>query len=126
VPRAEVACGRVGNDGEGMVAQLVMPALRSHWGQLLAWPPAGVFAWRGESSPTCVGSGARALGLRRVSWPTHKSEPGEVEQGRDFSCEAATSRARQRLVLGIPLVGNWSEVQPTGRRLDVLPVWVLT
>jgi hypothetical protein len=26
----------------------------------------------------------------------------------------------------IPLVGNWSEMQPTGRRLDVLPVWFLT
>jgi hypothetical protein len=23
-------------------------------------------------------------------------------------------------------MGNWSEMQPTGRRLDVLPVWVLT
>jgi hypothetical protein len=28
--------------------------------------------------------------------------------------------------VGIPLVGNWSEMQPTGQRLDVLPVWVLT
>jgi hypothetical protein len=116
VPRAELACGRVGNDGEEMVAQLVMPVLRSRWGQLLAWPPAGVFAWRGESSPTCVGSGARALGLRRVSWTTHKSEPGGGRarqrlfvRGGDFSCEAETC-------LGDPscreLVGgaaNWSE-----------------
>jgi hypothetical protein len=23
-------------------------------------------------------------------------------------------------------VGNWSEMQPTGRKRDVLPVWVLT
>jgi hypothetical protein len=23
-------------------------------------------------------------------------------------------------------VGNWSEMQPTGRRPDILPVWVLT
>jgi hypothetical protein len=46
--------------------------------------------------------------------------------GGDLSSEAETSRARRRLVVGIPLVGNQSEMQPTGRRLDVLPVWVLT
>jgi hypothetical protein len=28
--------------------------------------------------------------------------------------------------VGVPLVGNWSEMQSTGQRLDVLPVWVLT
>jgi hypothetical protein len=27
---------------------------------------------------------------------------------------------------GTPLVGNWSEMLPTGRKHDVLPVWVLT
>jgi hypothetical protein len=37
-----------------------------------------------------------------------------------------TCRARRRLVTGIPLVGNWSEMQPTSQRQDVLPVWVLT
>jgi hypothetical protein len=42
------------------------------------------------------------------------------------SCEVETSRARQRLVVGVPLVGNWSVMQPTGRRLHVFPVWVLT
>jgi hypothetical protein len=77
-------------------------------------------AWHGEPFPTRVGGGARALGSRCVSWPTYQSEP---EGGR----------ARRSLVMrggdllwGIPLVGNWSDMQPTGRRLDVLPVWVLT
>jgi hypothetical protein len=28
VPRAEFACGRVGDDGDGMAAQPVKPALR--------------------------------------------------------------------------------------------------
>jgi hypothetical protein len=41
-------------------------------------------------------------------------------------CEAEACRAWRRLVVGVPLVGNWSEMQPTGRRLDVLPVRVLT
>jgi hypothetical protein len=47
-------------------------------------------------------------------------------RGGDLSCEAETCRARRRLVVGILLVGNWSEMQPTSRRLDVLPMWVLT
>jgi hypothetical protein len=49
-----------------------------------------------------------------------------VVRGVDLSCEAETCCARRRLVVGIPLVGNWSEMQPTSQRLDVLPVWVLT
>jgi hypothetical protein len=48
-----------------------------------------------------------------------------VVRGGDLSCEAETSRVRRRLVVGIPLV-NWSEMQPTSRRLDILSVWVLT
>jgi hypothetical protein len=47
-------------------------------------------------------------------------------RGEDLSCEAKTSRARRRLVVTVRLAGSWSEMQPTGRRLDVLPVWVLT
>jgi hypothetical protein len=47
-------------------------------------------------------------------------------RGGDLSCEAETCRARRRLVVGILLVGTWSEMQPTSRRLDVLPMWVLT
>jgi hypothetical protein len=49
----------------------------------------------------------------------------EICRGVDLSCEAEI-RARQRLVVGVPLMGNWSEMQPTGQRLGVLPVWVLT
>jgi hypothetical protein len=47
-------------------------------------------------------------------------------RGEDLSCEVETHRARRRLVVGVPLVGNWSKMQPTGRRLDALPVWLLT
>jgi hypothetical protein len=49
-----------------------------------------------------------------------------VVQGVVLSCEAETSRARRRLVVGVPLARNWSKMQPTVQRLDVLPVWVLT
>jgi hypothetical protein len=48
VPRAELACGRVGDDGDGMAAQLVNLALRLLSGELLAWPPAVVLAWQAE------------------------------------------------------------------------------
>jgi hypothetical protein len=51
----------------------------------------------------------------------------------ESSCEDETCRARRRLAVrggdlswGIPLVGNWSEIQPSGRNRDILPVWVLT
>jgi hypothetical protein len=39
-------------------------------------------------------------------------------RSRRRSCEAETRQ-------GIPLVENWSEMLPIGRRLDVLPVWIL-
>jgi hypothetical protein len=69
-------------------------------------------------SSTCRGGGARAPGLNRSR--------EELVRGGDSSCEAETPRARQRLFGGIPLVGNWSKMLPTGRKYDVLPVWVLT
>jgi hypothetical protein len=116
---AELACGRVGDDGDGMAAQPVRPTLRLLSGQLLAWPPAVVFAWCGESFPHVRRWWCSRLGLALCAMAHAPVGAG----GR--SCEAETYRARRRLVVRIPLVGNWSEMQPTGRRLDVLPVWVL-
>jgi hypothetical protein len=86
----------------------------------------------GNRSPTHFGGGACAPGSRCVSWRTHQLEQGRararrrlVVRGGDLSCEVETCRVRRRLVRGIPLVGNWSKMLPTGRRLDVLPVSVL-
>jgi hypothetical protein len=98
VPRAELACGRVGDDGDGMTVQQGRPALR-----LLSRPAAcmsrelvylhGV----GNRSPTCRGGDVRSSRSRRVSWPTPQSELREA-------------RARRRLVGGGPssreLVGD--------------------
>jgi hypothetical protein len=146
VPRAKFVCGRVGHDANGMAAQPGRPALR-----LLSKPTAFMAAnWcicmaRGVIPPTRHGKGARASGSRRVSWPTH-GVGGELVRGGDLLCEAETCRARRRLVVrdgdlsgeaetcrarrrlvvGILLVGNWSEMLPTGRNRDFLPVWVLT
>jgi hypothetical protein len=120
VPRADLAYGGVGDDGDGMAVQLIRPALKllsrpaAHAGRQLVCLH-GV----GNRFPTCRGEDARALGSRRVSWPMLQSELGtEAEAScarRGSSCEAETCRARCRLVGGGPsvreLVGdvlNWS------------------
>jgi hypothetical protein len=127
VPRAELACGRVRDNVDGMVVQPDIPALR-----LLSGPAACMTA----SWCVCM---AQGIVPPRVSvvvlapraraachGPRTSRSRGEVVRGSGWSCEAETSRARQRLLVGIPLVGIWSEMLPTGRRLDVLQVWVLT
>jgi hypothetical protein len=121
VPRAKLACGRVGDNVDGMAVQPGRPALR-----LLSGPAAcmgrqlvplhGV----GNRSPMRHGGGARAPDLRHVSWPTPRSESGGARARRILAV-----RGRD-LSEGIPLVGNWSEMLPTGRKHDVLPVWALT
>jgi hypothetical protein len=85
VPRAELACGRVGDDGDVMATQPVRPALR---------PLPGWVACMAASCCTCTmwgivpphGTCAARLGPRT---------------SRDW-----TSRARRRLIVGVPLVGN--------------------
>jgi hypothetical protein len=121
VPRAELVCSRVGDDGNGMVVQLSRSALR-----LLSGPAARTdrqlvcLHGAGNRSPTRRGGDVRVLGSWRVFWLTPQSESG-------------TARARRRLVVRggdcseeVPLVGNWSEMLPTGQDQDVLPVMVLT
>jgi hypothetical protein len=133
VPRAELACGRVGVDGDGITAQPVRPALRllSGWASCMAAsccscmareiipPHASVVVpepWAFVARPGPCASRSRTCCARQRL----------VVRGVDLSCKAETSRARRRLIVGFPLVGNWSEMQPTGRRLDVFPVWILT
>jgi mono/diheme cytochrome c family protein len=120
VPRAKLACRRVGDDVNGMVAQSDIPVLR-----LLSGPAACMAtSWficmaRGVIPPRVI---AKVLAPQAcaVCHGPHQLELGEA-------------RARQILVVrgedlseGILLVGNWSEMQPTGQKRDVLPVWVLT
>jgi hypothetical protein len=50
-----------------------------------------------------VGGGARAVRLG-----PHASRAGLLVRGGDLSC-----------VVGVPPVGNWSEMQPTGRLASV-------
>jgi hypothetical protein len=153
VPRANLACGRVGDDVDGTAVQPVIPVLR-----LLLGPAACMgrqlvpLHGAGNCTPTRRGGGACASGSHCVSWPTPQSESSSCEaetcrarrrlivRGGDLPCETETCRARRRLAMRdgdlsceaetcrgeIPLAGNWSETLPTGRKHAVLPVWVLT
>jgi hypothetical protein len=64
-------------------------------------------------SPVRVGGDARAVrpGPRTSQSQTPRARWRLVMRGGDLSCEAETCRARRRRV---PLVGNWSKMQPTG------------
>jgi hypothetical protein len=116
VPRAELACHRAGDDGDGMAVQLSRPTLRPLSGiatrtgcQLVCLH--GV----GNRSPTRRGEYVHVLGSRRVSWPTPQSELGTayanerlVVRGGDLLCEADTARrgpSRRELDGDAP---NWS------------------
>jgi hypothetical protein len=121
VPRTELACCRVGDDGEVTDAQPSRAVLR-----LLPGPAARAVRrpvclhGAGNRSPTRRGEGICVSRSRRVAWTMPLSE-------------AETARANERLVVrggylskGVPLVGNWSEMFPIGQEYDVLPVMVLT
>jgi hypothetical protein len=121
VPRAELACCRVRDDGGVTAAQPSRAVLR-----LLSGPAARVvrqlvcFHGAGNRSPMRCGEDVCVLGTYRVSWPTPQSE-------------TETARVNKWLVVrggncseGVPLVENWSEMLPTSREHEVLPVMVLT
>jgi hypothetical protein len=104
VPRAELACGTVGDDGDGMAAQPVRPALR------LLWSPAVVLAWRGESFPHTHRGWCSRLGL--VSCVLAHTPVGArlVVRGGDLSCEDPSCRE---------LVGDAANWPETGRLTSV-------
>jgi hypothetical protein len=95
VPRAELACGRVRDDGDVMAVQLVRPALR-----LLA----GRAACMAASCCTCmmwrfVPLHALMAMLEPCVWAHTPVGTGLVVRGEDLSCGAETCRARWRLVV---------------------------
>jgi hypothetical protein len=88
LPRAKLACGRVGDDVDGMAVQPSRPALRLLSGLTTCMGRQLVHLHgAGNRSPTRHGGGVRAAGSRRASWPTPQSESGGA-------------RARWRLVRG--------------------------
>jgi hypothetical protein len=102
VPRAKFACGRVGDDGDVIAAQLVRPALRLLSGRA-AYMAANCcicMTWRFVPPYVSV------VVLMSYVWAHALVGTGLVVRGEVLLCEAETCRARRRLVMGVPLVGN--------------------
>jgi hypothetical protein len=81
VPRAELACCRVRDDGDVTAAQFSGAVLR-----LLLGPAARTgcqlvcLHGTGNRSPTRRGEDVCVSGSRRVSWPTPQSETGTAHE----------------------------------------------
>jgi hypothetical protein len=102
VPRVELACGRVGDDGNVMAVQLVRPALRLLLGRATYVAASCCTCTMWGIVPPC----ASVVVLALYVWAHVPMGAGLLVRDGDLSCEAETSRARRRLVMGIPLVGN--------------------
>jgi hypothetical protein len=100
VSRAKLACGRVGDDGDGTTVQQGRTALRLLLGPAACMGRQLVYLHgAGNQSSTRRGGDVRSLGSRRVSWPTPQSESREARAGRglvvrggDLSCETEAGR----------------------------------
>jgi hypothetical protein len=101
VPRAKLACGRVGDDVDGMAVQPGRPALR-----LLSRSVACIgrqlvhLHGAGNRPPRVVLEAFVPPARAACHGPRLSRSRGELMQGRDFSCETETCRARRRLVRG--------------------------
>jgi hypothetical protein len=100
VPCAKLACGRVGDDGDGMAVQLGKPALR-----LLSGPAACMgrqlvyLHGAGNRSPRAVVEMSAARGRAACRGPRPSRSRGRLARGGELSCEAETCRARWKLVV---------------------------
>jgi hypothetical protein len=129
VPRVVLACGRAGDDGDVVAAQPVRPALRLLPGKVVNMSASccPCITWRfvlPHASVVMLVSCIWAhisVGARLVMRGEDFLWPRLVVRGGDLSCEAETRHARWRVVMGVPLMRNWTEMQPTGQTLDVLP-----
>jgi hypothetical protein len=112
VLRAEFACGRAGDDGDVMVAQLVRLALR------LVSGPAACMAF---SCCTCmtwrfVPPHASVAMLVPCVWARTPVMTGLVVRGEDLSCEAETCRGGSSSGKLVEDAANWAK---TGRLASV-------
>jgi hypothetical protein len=65
------------------------------------------------------GVDACVSGSRRVLWPTSQLDTGTARANKWLVVRGGDLSER------VPLVGNWMEMLPTGRKQNVLPVMVL-
>jgi hypothetical protein len=111
VSRAELACGKVGDDGDVMAVQPVRPALRLLAGRAVSC--CSRMTWRFAPLHMSV---TMLVPCVRAHAPVGT---GLLVRGGDLSCEAETCRARRRLVVGGSssgkLVGDAANWPKTGR-----------
>jgi hypothetical protein len=109
VPRSELACGRVGDDGDVMAAQRVRPVLRLLSGRAacMAASCCACMTWR------FVPSHASVAVLVPCVWAHAPVGTELLVRGGDFSCEAETSRRGSSSGKLVGDVANW----PKTRRL---------
>jgi hypothetical protein len=112
VPRAELACGRVGDDGDVMDAQPVRPPLR---------PLSGRDACMAASCCTCMVWGtvpphASVVALVLCVWAHGPAGAGLLVRGGDLLCEAETCRGGPS---SGELVGDAANWPKTGRLASV-------
>jgi hypothetical protein len=117
VPRAELACGRAGDDGDGMAAQLVRPALRLLSGSAACMAASCCICMaRGIIPPHVSVVVLAPLACAACHGPCTSRSRREVVRGRDFSCEVETSRGDPSCRELVGDAANWSE---TGRLASV-------
>jgi hypothetical protein len=101
VPRAELACGREGDDGDVMAAQSVRPALRLLAGRAICMAARCCILHDVEIRSICVSGVARVVrpGPGTSQSQTCRARQRLVVRGGDFLCEAETSRVRWKLLV---------------------------
>jgi hypothetical protein len=97
VSRAELACGRVGDDGDVTVAQPVRPALRL----LLRRAACMVASYCTYMTWGIAPPRASVVALELCAWAHVPAGARLVVRGRDFSCKEETYHARWILVARI-------------------------
>jgi hypothetical protein len=101
LPRPSLACGRVGDDGDVMVARLVRPASRLLPGQVACMAASCCFrvTWRFAPSRASVAMPESCVWAPRTSRSrTCRVRRRLVVRGRDLSCEAKTGSSSGKLV----------------------------
>jgi hypothetical protein len=107
VPPAELACGRVGGDGDVMAAQPVRPALRLLSGRAacMAASCCTCMVWRFVPPHASVGV------LVPCVWSHALVGAGLVVRGGDFSCEAETCRGGPSSGELVGDAANWPKTE---------------
>jgi hypothetical protein len=105
VPRTELACGRVGDDGDVTAAQPVRPALRL----LLGWAACMAASCCTRMTWGIIPPNALVVELALCFRAHVPAGAGLLVRGGDLSCEVETCRADPSSEELVGDVANWSK-----------------